>query len=580
LVEIHGACFESWPTLTSRPREFLSGRTQAAAQPQAKRKTAAAPAKESKPKKLKTDRDEDLAKSLDGRRSSARSRDVSGAKGRQMKALAELKRQRKIQQDFVEESSESDIDFDDDDDSDDDYQGDEKAQAAKPWQSKGKAKASSDGDGSDMDVDDDDDDKDDKVNDANAAMEAALADFQKITVPRRRLERWCNEPYFKDAVLNCYVRMFIGEDDNGDKQYRLCEIVDVMTGKKTYKFPRTEENATPTSTDKTIKVRFGTSEREFQMYLVSDAIPNESDVQKYVSSQKNHRLEVISKRRAAQLRRMQDQLVGNYTYTTEDIERNLKERKKKGKVIGSNLGSEQTRVMIAVQAAKDALAEAEGRLALAKRVLIESSEISSEQRNAVEEWTKKTEEARKVLDDRLKDQKALTDALSDRKKKLSRRTKDQNWAKVNQRALELNQKADRQGYRAQKEVDARKAAGEKEKFNPYARRKVKPKILWEVGQAPDGKDGAEKGGVEPAVPAGPSENAAVATAPAENMSPALINEVLAPLTTNNDFTIDEEGLAHSSLETLGLRDKQPNRNRLRKGISLAEYFDRREKGTL
>jgi RNA polymerase-associated protein RTF1 len=546
-------------------------RPQAAAQPPKKRKTATASAKEAKTKKLKTDGDEELAKAMDGRRSSARSRDVSGAKGRQMKALAELKRQRQIQQDVVEDSSDSEIDFDDEDDSDEDFE-----DKAKPWQdSKGKKKATSD---DDMEVDDDEeeDDKDDKVNDANAATEAALADFQKITIPRRRLDRWCNEPYFKDAVLNCYVRMFIGEDDQGEKQYRLCEIVDVMMGKKTYKFPRSETNATPTSTDKTIMVRFGTSEREFQMYLVSDAIPTESDVQKYVASQKNHRLEVISKRRAAQLRRMQDQLVGNYTYTTADIERNLKERKKKGKGIGSNLGSEQTRVVIAVQAAKDALVEAEGRLTLAKRVLVESSEVSSEQRNAVEEWTKTTAEARKDLDDRLKDQKALTDALSDRKKKLLR-PKDQNWTKVNQRALELNQKADREGYRAQKEVDARKAAGEKEKFNPYARRKVKPKILWEVGQAPADKDGAEKAGAEQSTPVGPSENAAAAP---EIISPALITDVLAPLTTNNDFTIDDEGLANSSLETLGLLGKQPNRNRLRKGISLAEYFERRENGTL
>ena len=69
-----------------------------------------------------------------GTRSSARAKDVSGAKSKKAAALAALKRQRKIQQDLEESSSDgSELDFgDDDEDSDEDYED----AGLKPWQKK------------------------------------------------------------------------------------------------------------------------------------------------------------------------------------------------------------------------------------------------------------------------------------------------------------------------------------------------------------------------------------------------------------------------------------------------------------
>jgi RNA polymerase-associated protein RTF1 len=77
-------------------------------------------------------------------------------------------------------------------------------------------------------------------------VEADLEDYIKITLPRRRLSRWCNEPFFKDAVLDCFVRLFIGDHD-GKKCYRLCQIVDVEKGKKSYNFPATNSREKPVS---------------------------------------------------------------------------------------------------------------------------------------------------------------------------------------------------------------------------------------------------------------------------------------------------------------------------------------------
>ena len=148
-----------------------------------------------------------------------------------------------------DESDESDLDFgdDDDDDSDDDY---EESGAVKPWQQKQKAKSSV----SRLDQMSDSDDSVGGRNDRNdsaapqsEAPKAELEDFSKVTIPRRRLARWCNEPYFKKAVIESFVRLFLGEDDNGEKVYRLCQIVDVVKGEKTYNFPTANRRDIPVS---------------------------------------------------------------------------------------------------------------------------------------------------------------------------------------------------------------------------------------------------------------------------------------------------------------------------------------------
>lgn len=567
----------------------------AAVKPKTKGKASAAA--QPKKKKLKTDGDAALAKNLAGTRSSARARDVSGAKSKKAAALAALKRERKIQQDMEESSSDgSMIDFgDDDEDSDEDYED----AGLKPWQKKERAdkvalkstvsRLDRDDEGSDMDIDEDDDEKE-STKKSRASVDlsggpawAGLEDFIKVTIPRRRLARWCNEPFFDAAVLECFVRLFIGEDEKGEKVYRLCEIVDIKVDKKTYKFPVTDKNEQPVSTNKTLRLKFGNNVRDFPMYLVSDAPPTELDVQKYITTQRNNRAEALSKRHAAKLRRTQDHLVSTYTYTTEDIERNLLQRKKQGKS-SANLGSEQTKVAIATQGARNALHEAERRLADVKKALMECSGAAHEENElekSVEDRKRAVQEFKKDLDERLKEEQATLAAVQNRQKKLAGREKDQNWAKVNQRALQMNQKADREGYKVQKEADARKAAGEKEKFNPYARRKVKPKILWEVGQAKeeDESKAEEKKDSRDDAIAQKNDHLAI-----DVVTPTLVHEngKAVALSESHQFAIDEEGLAQSSaLGGFGFGStKKVSHQRVRKGLSLKEYIDRKEKGSL
>lgn len=113
----------------------------------------------------------------------------------------------------------------------------------KPWQKKANERRTSsrlDQVGASDDEDEDDfKDEADEVGAAGAGrvlVEANLDDYQKISLPRRRIGRWCNEPYFKEAVLNCFVKLFIGENEQGKRCYRLCKIVGIGSSKP-YQLP-------------------------------------------------------------------------------------------------------------------------------------------------------------------------------------------------------------------------------------------------------------------------------------------------------------------------------------------------------
>ena len=113
---------------------------------------------------------------------------------------------------------------------------------AKPWQKAAKKKvtqlqAAESSDESVKDMEEEDNDEPVKrTEDAEAEQE----EYAKVSIPRRRLIRWCNEPYFLTAIKNFYVRIGIGRDNKTQKAcYRLCKI-DGIVEKDSYTFPASE----------------------------------------------------------------------------------------------------------------------------------------------------------------------------------------------------------------------------------------------------------------------------------------------------------------------------------------------------
>jgi RNA polymerase-associated protein RTF1 len=322
------------------------------------------------------------------------------------------------------------------------------------------------------------------------------------------------------------------------------------------------------------------------MYLISDAVPTEQDVAKYVSMQKTHRKELLTKRQANKLRRKQDELVNNYVYTTEDIEKNLEERKKQGKSV-ANMGLEQTKAAIAVQAAKDSLQEAKRAVTEARKALDMPSADSATRdlESALKEAQNFVKVKEKELQKRKEEEQALKDQVKDRKRRLAQRSKDKNWAKVNQRNIQKNQRTDFEVSQKEKEAkekaDKKVAAGGVEKFDPFARRKVKPKILWKVGQSEDKEAQQDKKPVEEEKKDSRGEPDVMAA----ETTPNLVQEQQdkADATSQSHlFTIDEEVLAQDGANGFSRlsSSKRPRRERVRKGLSLTEYLDRKAKGAL
>ena len=239
-----------------------------------KKRKAATPAKKPAPKKAKpvvhesedeeneadTAGDEELARQLagEGKRESVKEKDK---KAQRAKALADIRKvraqrflgmvvqryskdanisfllQERQKQNKLESESESDFGDDDDDDSDDEFEDTGKA-ALKPWQKRAaEQKKSYMEESSDEERDTGDGDEGERMAQTNA-VEADLEDYQKVTLPRRRLGRWCNEPFFKEAVKNCFVKLFVGVNEQGKKCYRLCKIVGFETSKTgSYQLP-------------------------------------------------------------------------------------------------------------------------------------------------------------------------------------------------------------------------------------------------------------------------------------------------------------------------------------------------------
>jgi RNA polymerase-associated protein RTF1 len=535
-----------------------------------KRKATTAGKKVTKKTKDATAGDASLAEALSEKRESGRNKDAKGTKATKAKALAALREERK-RSIRKEESSESESDFgDDDEDSDDDY---DEGPALKPWQKKTAAKSNASRLDQAVESDDDDDEEMEDMTGAGAApkkqavfVEADLEGYQKITLPRRRLARWCNEPFFEDAVTNYYVKLFVGENEAGKRCYRLCKIVGIKSEGATYTLPAVR-NEKPISTDKMLVLQFGNNERSFPIKLISDVKVTEEDINQYITAMRAVRKSTISKRDANVLRRKQDDLVNNYTYTLEDIERNIQERKKKGATSASNLSSEQMRAAIATKAAQNALDEA-------KRHQAEMLKTDDQQQIAKAE--ERVLQLKGQLEERQEEERMLLERAKSRKQKLAERSKDKKWAKVNQRSVQMNQQADFGAYKNQERVEETAADG-KPKFNPYARRKVKPKILWEVGQNEE-KEGDEK-------TADARKESDKGKASNENIAPTLIQEQqekAAALSQSHQFSIDEEVLALSSYTKgiAGLSEKKKLSKRFRKGLSLTDYQEKKASGTL
>lgn len=318
------------------------------------------------------------------------------------------------------------------------------------------------------------------------------------------------------------------------------------------------------------------------MVAVSDHKPSIEDVTKYVSQMKLDRLgdEMLLKKKAFKIRKKQDSLVSNYTYTKEDIEKLVNEKKKRNKK-ASNIGLEKMDIAVAVQSAREAVKEAETRLEDAKIEHMEADDsVAGRTSDEVDKAEESLEKAKAALSKKIDEQEKILRDEEERSNRLKGSSKVQNWVKVNQRAKLANQNADFLSYKGQIAKDKAEASTEP-KFDPYARRKVKPKNLWEVGGKQSNDTSGAVGTIEEEKKdSHPNEDAHASkevakgnthdTSEIQKLDTAIQP---APFVYDDDFNIGD-------VANFGLGLKKAANRTTRKGISLDDYQSRKTAGTL
>ncbi|EDW62096.1 RNA polymerase-associated protein Rtf1 [Drosophila virilis] len=99
-------------------------------------------------------------------------------------------------------------------------------------------------------------------------------DLNKLRLSRFKMERFVNLPIFESTVVNCFVRISIG--NNGQKPvYRVAEIVGVVETGKIYTLGTTRTN-------RGLRLKHGTQERVFRLEFISNQEFTETEFNKWV----------------------------------------------------------------------------------------------------------------------------------------------------------------------------------------------------------------------------------------------------------------------------------------------------------
>ena len=275
------------------------------------------------------------------------------------------------------------------------------------------------------------------------------------------------------------------------------------------------------------------------------------------------------------MRKMQDQLVENYTYTVQDIQKSIDEKKTLSKKI-NNIGAEKTKAAIAVKAAETQLEDAKELVdELSKKHL----EVDPNEEDAVKDELDDANNRVQELEEELLMKQAAKSKIADAEKVRRERmgsTKNQHWAKVNERAKTANKLADVDAYKT--ELAARHEGAESATKDLFARRKVKPKILWDHGQYNKDEKEAEKISKEKELAEKAAQEERDDLSKRRDDSRDRGNGHKKKLAEQiNDLAIEEEALTAGLME---VSHKKVSAMRVRKGISIQEYLERKTAGTL
>ncbi|KAH8401512.1 hypothetical protein KR009_006011 [Drosophila setifemur] len=142
-------------------------------------------------------------------------------------------------------------------------------------------------------------------------------DLNKLRLSRYKMERFVNLPIFESTVLNCFVRISIG--NNGQKPvYRVAEIVGVVETGKIYSLGTTRTN-------RGLKLKHGTQERVFRLEFISNQEFTENEFNKWheVCQQQHVQMPTID---LIQIKANDIKKALNYEFKDEDVDKIVEEK--------------------------------------------------------------------------------------------------------------------------------------------------------------------------------------------------------------------------------------------------------------
>lgn len=179
-------------------------------------------------------------------------------------------------------------------------------------------------------------DKDDDDGDADAGSEEevkekeedfvlTLEELSKIKISRFRVEQWCHSPFFKDTVVGCFVKVFIGLRERSSSVekvpvYKLCQISNISEGQRTYQLEGTRTN-------KVVTVKHANDVKNFKLDIISNTPFTQNEFDEWKYRMERDRLELPTKDFIAK-KRNDIQNAINYSYKDSDIEAIVKEKEK------------------------------------------------------------------------------------------------------------------------------------------------------------------------------------------------------------------------------------------------------------
>ncbi len=294
----------------------------------------------------------------------------------------------------------------------------------------------------------------------------SLFDINDCRVPRQSLEKWVNEPYFREAVKDAFIKICVGNWE-GKPVYRLSHVEGVSKYKRTYKLGNTH-------TDKALQLRFGSSVKQFRMDLVSNHTVNQREFDKWLTACTKGHVEVPGPKAIERKKEQVIQLTKFRKYTPEEVQSMVKHCQKNARGNTGNITSKIIKLEAELGCLRNRLVEEKKALQSARDDPPDESYDNGLE--SLETRVHETEGELQSVEDDIQKFKAIDRA---RTENLSARTKASKISALNKRNTMANIDAD---LELSRQRNLNKASGKKEGVvaDPFARRACRPKVLWAV----------------------------------------------------------------------------------------------------